>query len=325
MSAEPPQGPLTPIGEVLRTPEARFAGLPDYAFAPHYATSRSHGALRIHYIDEGPRDAAETVLLLHGEPAWSYLYRHMIPPLAAAGHRVVAVDLVGFGRSDKPARAADYSYERHVDWLCDALVEAGVTGATLFGQDWGGLVGLRAVARLPERFSRIVLSNTGLPLGGGRRSKAFDRWLEQSQEVPDWSAVIAVGTQRAMGDAELEAYDAPFPTEAYKAGARAFPRLVPFLDAHDSVEENKGAMRRVFRRWRRPLLTLYSDKDPITRGGAAVWQREVPGAAGQAHAVMRGGGHFVQEDCAPQLVAAVLAFMRANPVAASAVAPAARL
>eukprot|EP00937_MAST-01D_sp_MAST-1D-sp2_P006668 g6668.t1 len=309
----PPGEPLDPVATVLRTPDARFADLPDFPFRAHYITSEVHGSVRIHFLDEGPR-GAETILLMHGEPTWCYLYRHMIPILVEAGYRVLAPDLVGFGKSDKPARREDYSYERQVDWMADWLVQVRVFNCTAFVQDWGGLIGLRLVARFPERFARVVVSNTGLPAGGGQMGKAFKAWaLKISQQVPAWSMMVSATCRSPLPEASAAAYDAPFPSERFKAATRVFPRLVPQSDDHMSVEENAGAWRRVFARWRRPLLTLFSADDPVSRGGEAPWKEHVPGARGQAHEIVPDAGHFIQED-QPRLVCErLLAFVRATP------------
>jgi len=311
---EPPSEPLSPITRILRTPKSRFEGLKDYDFRENFVTSRSHGRVRIHFVDEGPQESNRgTILLMHGEPSWSYLYRHMIPPLASAGFRVVAPDLVGFGKSDKPANRNDYSYERQVNWMSDFVVQTSLSNVTLFAQDWGGLIGLRLVARFPERFQRIVISNTALPLGGTGMNETFENWATKvSQEIPDWRMIMQVATNRELDDAELRAYEAPFPDESYKAATRIFPQLVPMYDAHASVEENRGAWRRVFLRWKKPLLTLFSDSDPVSRGGEKVWIQKVPGAHGQSHRIVR-GGHFVQEDCPDVLVREILSFIDANP------------
>jgi len=283
--------------KVLRTPDSRFHDLPDFAFTPHYREIRDADGttLRVCTIDEGPRDAAP-VLLLHGEPSWSFLYRRIIAKLAAAGHRVVAPDLIGFGRSDKPSEPADYTYERHVCWMSDWLLQMQLQNITFFGQDWGGLIGLRLVAAHPQRFARIVVANTGLPVGEGF-SEGFNRWLEFSQNAPvlPISDIIGMGCQRTLSDAEKAAYDAPFPDESYKAGARRFPALVPITPQHGSVAENKAAWK-VLESFTRPCLTAFSDSDPITGGGERIFQERVPGARGQAHVTIQNAGHFLQED-----------------------------
>jgi haloalkane dehalogenase len=298
--------------QVLRTPDSCFDSLVDYSFAPHYSEVVDAGsgqALRIHRIDEGPA-TAPPVLLMHGEPSWSYLYRHFVGPLVAAGHRVVAPDLIGFGKSDKPAARTDYSYERHVQWMSDWLLGLDLSNITLFCQDWGGLIGLRLVAAFPDRFARLVIANTGLPTGIGW-SEGFDAWLKFSQSVPQFPVgfIVNGGTTRELSPGEIAAYDAPFPDESFKEGARQFPTLVPITPEHASVAENKVAWA-VLERFDRPVLTLFSDKDAVTAGGERVFIERVPGARGQPHAIIKGGGHFLQEDAAPELVEKILAFAR---------------
>ena len=293
--------------EILRTPDAAFAGMADYPFAPHYSevTDAATGqALRIHRIDEGSA-AAAPVLLMHGEPTWSYLYRKFIGPLAAAGHRVVAPDLIGFGKSDKPAARPDYTYERHVEWMSNWLVGLDLRNITLFAQDWGGLIGLRLVAAFPDRFARLVIANTGLPTGAGW-SEGFDAWLNFSQRVETFPTgfIVNGGTSRELNPAEIAAYDAPFPDESYKAGARQFPLLVPVTPEHASVAENKAAWE-TLERFDKPVLTCFSDKDAVTAGGEKLMIARFSGAAGQPHTIIEGGGHFLQED-APEKLAGII-------------------
>ena len=298
--------------QVLRTPDERFAGLADYPFEPHYAdvTDADGTVLRIHYIDEGPRDAPP-ILLMHGEPSWSYLYRKFVPALVAKGHRVIAPDLIGFGKSDKPAARTDYTYERHVAWMTDWLLGLDLKDITLFCQDWGGLIGLRLVAAFPERFARLVIANTGLPVGTGW-SQGFDNWLKFSQAVPEFPAggILKGGTVRALTDAEIAAYDAPFPDETYKEGARQFPTLVPVTPEHASVPENLAAWE-VLKTFDKPVLTCFSDKDMVTAGGEKAIIDRIPGAKGQPHVIIKDGGHFLQEDAPEQLVALIDDFTRA--------------
>jgi haloalkane dehalogenase len=255
----------------------------------------------LHYVDEGPREAPP-VLLLHGEPSWCYLYRHIIAELVARGHRVVAPDLIGFGRSDKPSLRADYTYERHVAWMSAWLQAMDLQNITLFCQDWGGLIGLRLVAAYPERFANVVVANTGLPVGHAV-SPAFGLWLEYSQNVPvlDIGALLSRGSGRELSAAEIAAYDAPFPDETYKEGARQFPTLVPITPEHGSVPENKAAWR-VLEAFDKPFITAFSDGDPVTAGGHAVFQARVKGARGRAHRTLS-GGHFLQEDSAGEIAA----------------------
>jgi len=288
--------------DVLRTPDERFAGLVDYPFDPHYLTvTDADGTdLRIHYLDEGPRDAAP-ILLMHGEPSWSYLYRKFVPDLVARAHRVIAPDLVGFGKSDKPAARGDYTYERHVAWMRDWLIALDLRDVTLFCQDWGGLIGLRLVAAFPDRFARVVVSNTGLPVGGGS-SAGFDAWLAFSQNVPLFPTGVIVngGTARDLSAAEIAAYDAPFPDESYKEGARQFPKLVPITPEHPSVAENRAAWA-VLEQFDRPVLTAFGDKDAVTSGGEKAFIDRIPGARVQPHRIIAGGGHFIQEDAPEEL------------------------
>lgn len=301
--------------KVLRTPDERFASLPDFPFEPHYAEvpDGDGGTLRMHYLDEGPADGA-VVLLMHGEPSWCYLYRTMIPVLTAAGLRCIAPDLVGFGRSDKPTERTDYTYARHVEWVRTLLFdELDLHDITFFGQDWGGLVGLRVVAENADRFARVAIGNTGLPSGHEPVSAGFHQWLAFSQSTPD----LAVGTVVAMGCATpmppevVAAYDAPFPDETYKAGAQVFPTLVPVSPDNPASEANLAA-RAVFEAWEKPFLLLFSDSDPVTGGGDRWFAAHVPGAAGQPHTTIEGGGHFLQEDCGPEVAEHLVAFVRAQ-------------
>ena len=292
----------------LRTPDERFADLPDYPFAPHYVevadgdADEPGGTLRVHYLDEGPRDAAP-ILLMHGEPSWCYLYRKMIPVLVDAGHRVIAPDLVGFGRSDKPSEKSDYTYARHVAWMQALLIDhLDLTNATFFGQDWGGLVGLRVVTANPDRFARIVVGNTGLPTGDGPMSDAFMAWQKFSQETPvfDIGFLLNSATVTELTEGEIAAYNAPFPDDSYKAGARIFPSLVPTRPDDPAAADNRAAWK-VLEAWNKPLITCFSDSDPVTAGGERVFQQRVPGAAGQPHVTIERAAHFFQEDGAVQL------------------------
>jgi haloalkane dehalogenase len=291
---------------ILRTPDARFQGLPDWPFAAHYtdvSDAATHQVLLLAHVDEGPREG-RTVLLMHGEPSWSYLYRHIIPKLAAAGHRVIAPDLIGFGRSDKPADRADYTYERHVSWLSTWLQSMDLQDVTLFCQDWGGLLGLRVVAAFPERFAGVVVANTGLPIGTPV-SPAFMQWLAFSQSTPDLPVgqIIAMGANRKLSHEEMAAYEAPFPDAASKAGAVQFPTLVPITPQHGSVAENMAAWE-VLSRFDKPFVTAFSDNDMVTKGGEKPFQSRVPGAEGQPHVTLA-GGHFLQEDCPDDIVAVI--------------------
>jgi haloalkane dehalogenase len=302
--------------KALRTPEDRFAGLPDFPYPPQYVEvdSGDGGRLRVAYVDEGPRDG-QTVLLLHGEPSWSFLYRKMIPVLVEAGLRVVAPDLVGFGRSDKPVERSDYTYARHVEWMRQALLEQlDLSDVTFVGQDWGGLVGLRVVAENPERFARVVVANTGLPTGDQPMSEAFLAWQRYSQETPDFRVgrIVSGGCATPLAPEVVAAYDAPFPDDSYKAGARVFPTLVPTGPDDPAADANRAAWK-VLSSWDKPFLTAFSDSDPITRGGDQVFRKLVPGAAEREHVTLQGGGHFLQEDVGPQLARVVADFVAATP------------
>ncbi len=296
---------------VLRTPDERFRDLPGFSYAPHYldVPDGEGGSLRVHYLDEGPRNGAP-VLLMHGEPSWSYLYRKMIPVIAAAGYRALAPDLVGFGRSDKPARRTDYTYQRHVDWMQSFVDRAGLSGITLVCQDWGGLIGLRLVANTPGRFSRVVTANTGLPTGDQAMPEAFFAWRSFSQESPVFSvgAIVQAGCAKPLEPGVAAAYDAPFPDETYKEGARIFPSLVPAAPDDPAAPANRTAWE-ALKAFDQPFLTAFSDGDPITKGGERVFQKLVKGAQGQPHTVIKGGGHFLQEDCGEEFGRVVVNFM----------------
>ena len=292
------QQDLPVIKGALRTPEICFEGLHDFPFAPHYTEV---GGLRIAHIDEGPRDGA-LVLLLHGEPTWSYLYRTMIPVLVAQGFRVIAPDLVGFGRSDKPAHKSDYSYLRHVQWMTAWLVANDLRHINLFCQDWGSLIGLRMAAENPERFDRIALGNGGLPTGTTQVPFAFHVWRAFSKYSP-WfpiGRIVKTGCDKGLLAHEIAAYDAPFPTGKYKRAARIFPSFVPTTPGNPERARNEAAWA-VFQQWEKPFLTLFSTRDPVTKGGERLWQQTVPGAQHQPHTKIRGAGHFLQEDKGPEV------------------------
>ena len=291
---------------ILRTPDAHFENLPDWSFHPHYTQiidASTSQTLRLAYVDEGPRDGP-AVLLMHGEPTWSYLYRHIIPKLVALGYRVVAPDLIGFGRSDKLADRNDYTYERHVAWLSSWLTAMNLSDITLFCQDWGGLLGLRLVAAFPERFARVIAGNTGLPVGTPA-SDGFMQWLAFSQLTNDLlvGKIVATGVTRKLSREEVAAYNAPFPDASYKAGACQFPTLVPITPQQASVAENNAAWK-VLTNFDKPFVTAFSDNDPVTRGGELPFQKLIPGAKGQAHVTLK-GGHFLQEDCPDDIVALI--------------------
>jgi haloalkane dehalogenase len=300
--------------ETLRTPDERFAALPDFPFAPRYVevADGEGGRLRVHVLDEGPPDAAP-VLLLHGEPSWSFLYRHMVPVLMAAGHRCVVPDLVGFGRSDKPADPDDYTYARHVAWMAEALFDRlDLHDITFFGQDWGGLVGLRLVAAQPDRFARVVVANTGLPTGDRPPNDAFLAWQRFARESPALPVgrIVAGGCTTELTAEVVAAYEAPFPDDTYKAGARVFPSLVPTSPDDPASADNRAAWE-VLRRFEKPLLCAFGDSDPITRGGERAFLA-VPGANGRDHTTIVGGGHFLQEDRGPELAKVIVDFIAAT-------------
>jgi haloalkane dehalogenase len=331
----------------LRTPDERFESLDGYEFSPNYSevADGEGGSLRIHHLDEGPT-GGETLLCLHGQPTWSYLYRHMLPVFVEAGCRVVAPDFVGFGRSDKPTERGDYSYARHVDWMSAWLEQLDLRDLTLFCQDWGGLIGLRLVARHPDRFARVVTANTALPDGQGVPAEAagpmrklyeslpvvdvselgerfaatdgppgFLYWRKFCAETPDLriADIMRHAGGRDLPASVLAGYDAPFPGPEYQAGARQFPSLVPVFPDDPAIADNQAAWE-LLRCFDRPFLTAFSDGDPVTRGAHVRFQEEVAGAKGQQHVTIRGAGHFLQEDAGPEVAAEVLRFIEANPL-----------
>ncbi|MCK9362056.1 MAG: haloalkane dehalogenase [Syntrophales bacterium] len=309
--------------KILRTPEERFKNLPAYPFEPQYVeVPDGEGAtLRIHYVDEGPRDAG-IVLMMHGEPSWSFLYRKMIPVLVRAGQRVIAPDLVGFGRSDKPASRNDYTYERHVNWMLSLLSGLRLNRITLVCQDWGGLVGLRLVAANPDLFERVVAANTGMPTGDNQISAAFLEWQKYSLKVPQFDvggimkmANLTAGPDNPLpilSDEVVAAYNAPFPDESYKEGARIFPSLVPTRPDDPSSLANRKAWE-VLATFNRPFLTAFSDGDPITRGGEHILQQRISGAQGQPHTTIKGAGHFLQEDKGEEFAGVIVDFIAKTP------------
>jgi haloalkane dehalogenase len=295
--------------DLLRTPDERFANLPGYPFAPRYLTVEG---VRVHYIDEGSVDAPP-MLLMHGEPSWSYLYRKMIPIITTAGYRAIAPDLVGFGRSDKPAAREDYTYQRHVDWMRGLLLGLDLRDITLVCQDWGGLIGLRLVAEHMDRFARVAAANTGLPTGDQPMSRAFMAWqaASQSAETMDIGAIIRLGCATELAPEVLAAYEAPFPDERYKAGARQFPLLVPTRPDDPASAANRQAWE-ALKRFDKPFLTAFSDGERITRGGDKLFQELIPGAAGQPHVTITGARHFLQEDRGEELARVVVDFAQAT-------------
>jgi len=296
--------------KALRTPESRFDNLPDYDFEPHYI---GISGLRMHYVDEGPADA-DPILLLHGEPSWSYLYRKMIPPLAEAGLRVIAPDLIGFGKSDKPTRKRDYSYAIHVAWMRQFIEALDLSDISLFCHDWGSLIGLRVAAENEHRFARIVLSNGFLPTGDREMPRAFKIWKYFARYSP-WfpiGRIVQSGTINELTGDEVAAYDAPFPNSSYKAGTRVFPNLVPVTTDDPACAANRAAWD-VFRKWEKPFLTAFSNRDPITRGGQRPFQEQVPGAKNCEHVKVRNAAHFLQEDKGEELAEVLIQFAGKNP------------
>ena len=295
--------------KILRTPDDRFNDLIDFPYAPKY---QEVDGIRIHCLDEGYNDS-EVVLLMHGEPSWAFLYRHMIPLLVEAGFRVVVPDLVGFGRSDKPTEQIDHTYRKHVDWMVKWLISLNLKNITLFCQDWGSLIGLRMAIEKQDRFKRIVLSNGGLPTGDQKMSEAFTNWREFSRTTPDFSIpfIIQGGTTTKLSRDVLKGYDAPFPDDSYKAGARILPSLVPISPDDPESEANKKAIE-MFKQWKKPFLTAFSDSDPITKGGDKFWQNIVPGAQNQNHITIKGAGHFLQEDRGPEIAKTIIDLINKN-------------
>ena len=295
--------------DTVRTPDDRFVGLPDYDFEPHYVDidDTEGGSLRVHYIDEGD-PADPIVVLMHGEPSWCYLYRNVVGPLVDAGCRVIAPDLVGFGRSDKPTQQGDHTYARHVNWMTQVLIDhLNINDAVMFGQDWGGLIGLRVVAEAPDRFAALVVANTGLPTGHGRLSDAFLQWQTFARETASFpvGAIINGGCTSDLLTEVIAAYDAPFPDDAYTAGARVLPSLVPSSPEDPASADNIAAWE-VLERFERPVATAFSDADPITAGGDAPFRSRIPGAAQAPHITIAGAGHFLQEDRPGEVAAAIL-------------------
>ena len=295
--------------QILRTPNECFSNLKDYNFTPNYVQIDN---LRMHYLDEGT-PSGEVILLMHGEPTWSYLYRKIIPILSREGYRVIAPDLIGFGKSDKPSELSDYSYKNHVQWITKFMQILNLENITLFCQDWGGLIGLRVAAENEERFAGIIASNTGLPTGDQPPSEAFKQWQEFSQTIPIFPTgnIVSGGSFSPLSVEEIAAYDAPFPEEKYKAGSRIFPNLVPTQPNDPASEDNRKAWMKLMN-WQKPFLTCFSDSDPITKGGDMVLQGIIPGTKGQPHTTVEKAGHFLQEDKPEELAKIILDFIKNN-------------
>jgi haloalkane dehalogenase len=289
--------------EFVRTPDERFADLPDWPYEPRYVDV---DGLRMAYVDEGPADG-RTVLLLHGEPTWGYLYRRMLPTLTAAGLRAVVPDLIGFGRSDKPTARESYTYAGHVAWLRSFVEQLDLRDIVLFGQDWGGLLGLRLAAEHPDRFDRLVAANTFLP-DGAPAGEGFLQWQAASQAMAflDAGKLLQRATlARTLSDGEVDAYRAPFPSEEYMAGARQFPVLVPTGPDDPAVPANRAAWA-VLEQWERPVLTLWAPDDVVLGRLQDTLVKRIPGAAGQPHQTFSPAGHFIQDDVGEQLAKAIV-------------------
>ncbi len=332
--------------ETIRTPDDRFANLPEYPFSPNYINvdDGEGGELRIHYLDEGE---GELLLCLHGQPTWSYLYRKMIPVFVEAGYRVIALDLVGFGKSDKPTSRDDYTYASHVHWINGFIRGLELNKITMVCQDWGGLIGLRVLTENLDRFARVVAANTGLPdaknipdemapamhamyesipalppqeMGRKMRENengaGFMYWIKYCAEYSDFIVSDVIGMSAlgsSLSEDQKRAYDAPFPAEEYKQGARQFPSLVPIYPDGPAIPANREAWK-ILKTFEKPFLTAFSDSDPVTAGGHVRFQEDVPGAKNQKHATIENAGHFLQEDAGPELAAVVIQFMRDNPI-----------
>ena len=317
------------VGEVIRTPDEAFQNLPDYPFAPNYVDSLGY---RIHYVDEGPADG-QVVLLMHGQPSWSYLYRHMIPLLANAGFRVIAPDNVGFGKSDKPLKQSDHNYQMHVDVMTHFVDALALEQVTFFGQDWGSNIGLRVVAERPSRFARIVLSNGTLPAAPGVQGwlgphvldllvwlegdvqaldpngYSFQRYVAhmKTAKTIDLGAAFQRGTTRTLSEEDLAGYSAPYPSEQYAAAIRIFPTIVA-----SQLRQNQRVLDEFYANWDKPFLTAFGTDDALMAGRDKVFQALVPGAKGQPHTLIEGGAHFIQDDVPEALAQIVIDFVNSN-------------
>ncbi len=293
--------------KTLNTPEERFNDLPGYPFLPNFIEIEP--GLNMHYVDEGPRDGA-VVLLLHGQPSWSYLYRKMIPVFVEAGYRTIAPDLIGFGKSGKPTEQSDYSYARHINWLNIFLQSLDLQDIHLFCQDWGGLIGLRLAAADPDRFKTVTAANTALPTGDQPMPEAFKQWQQFVRSVPFLKVgeIIQAATESNLSKEEMAAYDAPFPDASYQAGAKIFPSLVPTSPDDPESQNNRMAWQALMQ-FDKPFLTLFSDKDPIMLGAEKVFQKLVPGAKHDSHTIIKDGGHFLQEDKGEEIAGKMVEFI----------------
>lgn len=298
------------MSQIISTPASCFENLPNYPFKPNFWEVAPD--LKMHYVAEGdPKNPI--ILLLHGEPTWSYLYRKMISILSESNFYVIAPDLIGFGKSDKYIEQSNYTYQKHIDWLKSLINGLKLSNITLFCQDWGGLIGLRIAAEMDEKFARIIASNTFLPTGQGA-NEAFLNWRKYSQNSPEFNCgkIVRGGCLFPISDDAIAAYNAPFPSDIYLAGPRIFPTLVPITEDNIEVENNKKAWQK-FMQWQKPFLTIFGDEDKITKGAEKVFQNLIPGASNQNHQILN-AGHFIQEDKGEELAQIIILFCHENPI-----------